>query len=35
MNDTAIFVIGLIVSGLVAAFVVMAWAAMRADSRED
>jgi general stress protein CsbA len=35
MNDTAIFIIGLVVSGLVAAFVVMAYAAMRADPHED
>ena len=35
MNETAIFIIGLVVSGLVAAFVVMAWAAMRADLHED
>ena len=35
MNDTAIFIIGLIVSGLVAGFVIVVYAAMRSDAPED
>lgn len=35
MSDTAIFVIGLGVSGLVALYVVLVFASMRADPRED
>lgn len=35
MNDAAIFVIGLVVSALVAAYLVMAFFAMRQDSREN
>lgn len=35
MNDVAIFVVGLVVSALVAAFMILVFAAMRADPRED
>lgn len=35
MNDVAIFVIGLIVSGLVALYLAMAFVAMRQDPHQD
>ncbi len=35
MNDAAIFVIGLVVSGLVAVYLVMAFVAMRQDPHQD
>lgn len=35
MNDVAIFIVGLIVTALVAGFMALAYAAMRADPHED